>query len=173
MIGHVTISSFTPPWSEGQKTSRQSLTPISGRELVLDSSGAIDWRDRRTRPINCQLSVHRKTQCRLAALCRLRFCCDEHHRPPRACVAWCSRTPEGCEKPGDTTMFSKAKMVLAAALVLGSGVATLANDRDGEEGGFVLSGSMDGVNPAYHPDMRADYAAQQRKAGQSLGSVAA
>ena len=56
-------------------------------------------------------------------------------------------------------MLSKAKMVLAAALVLGSGVATLANDRDGEEGGFVLSGSMDGVNPAYHPDMRADYAA--------------
>ena len=69
-------------------------------------------------------------------------------------------------------MFSKTKMVLAAALVLGSGVATLANDRDGEEGGFVLSGSMDGVNPAYHPDLHAGYAAQQRKAGGSLGSVA-
>lgn len=50
-------------------------------------------------------------------------------------------------------MFTKAKIALAAALVLGSGVAALANDRDGEEGGFVIPGSMDGVNPVYHHDL--------------------
>jgi len=79
-------------------------------------------------------------------------------------------------------MFSKTKMILAAALILGSGVA-LANDRDGEEGGFVLSGSMDGVNPAYHRDLSGapqpnkagrayDYVAPHGKAGQAFNSVA-
>ena len=50
-------------------------------------------------------------------------------------------------------MFSKSKIVLAAALILGSGVAALANEQTEERGGFVLPGSMDGVNPVYHPDI--------------------
>ena len=61
-------------------------------------------------------------------------------------------------------MLSMTKMVLAAALVLGSGFAALANDRDGEEGGFVMPGSTDGVNPAFHRDWLPDHAAQTRKA---------
>ena len=65
-------------------------------------------------------------------------------------------------------MFSMTKMVLAAALVLGSGFAALANDRDGEEGGFVMPGSMDGVNPAFHRDWFPDHAAQTRKVGKIL-----
>jgi hypothetical protein len=47
-------------------------------------------------------------------------------------------------------MLTKTKLVLAALLVLSAGSAALANDDD-ERGGFVLPGSMDGVNPAYHP----------------------
>jgi hypothetical protein len=50
-------------------------------------------------------------------------------------------------------MFRKTKIVLAAALILGSGVAALANDQTEERGGFVLPGSLDGVNPVYHPDV--------------------
>jgi hypothetical protein len=47
-------------------------------------------------------------------------------------------------------MLTKIKVVLAAVLVLGAASAALAND-DEERGGYVLPGSMDGVNPAYHP----------------------
>jgi hypothetical protein len=50
-------------------------------------------------------------------------------------------------------MFSKSKVFLAAALILGSAVAALANDQTDERGGFVIPGSMDGVNPVYHPDI--------------------
>lgn len=50
-------------------------------------------------------------------------------------------------------MFSKTKIALAAALIVGSGVAALANDQTEEGSGFVLPGSMDGVNPVYHPDI--------------------
>jgi hypothetical protein len=49
-------------------------------------------------------------------------------------------------------MFTNTKIALAAALVLGSASAALANDND-ETGGYVLPGSMDGVNPAYHSDI--------------------
>jgi hypothetical protein len=48
-------------------------------------------------------------------------------------------------------MFTKTKIALATALVLSSGVAAVANDQTDERGGFVISGSMDGVNPVYHP----------------------
>ncbi len=41
-------------------------------------------------------------------------------------------------------MLTKMKFALATALVLGTASTALA-------GGYVLPGSMDGVNPAYHP----------------------
>jgi hypothetical protein len=44
----------------------------------------------------------------------------------------------------DIPMLNKTKIVLAAALVIGTASTALA-------GGFVEPGSMDGVNPAYHP----------------------
>jgi hypothetical protein len=45
------------------------------------------------------------------------------------------------------------KMALAGALILGTASVALASENDGgnETGGYVLPGSMDGVNPAYHP----------------------
>jgi hypothetical protein len=49
-------------------------------------------------------------------------------------------------------MFTNTKIALAAALILGTASAALANDND-ETGGFVLPGSMDGVNPVHHPDI--------------------
>jgi hypothetical protein len=58
------------------------------------------------------------------------------------------------KRTGDTTMFTKIKLVLAAVLVLGAGsLGQAANENDGgnETGGFVMPGSMDGVNPAYYP----------------------
>jgi len=51
-----------------------------------------------------------------------------------------------------TTTFTTTKIALATALILGAASAALANDSD-ETGGFVLPGSMDGVNPAYHRDI--------------------
>jgi hypothetical protein len=56
-------------------------------------------------------------------------------------------------------MLTKTKIALATALVLGTASSALANDSDGESGGFVLPGSMDGVNPAYHPDIFGNAAA--------------
>ena len=51
-------------------------------------------------------------------------------------------------------MFTKTKIALATVLVLSSGVAALAaSDQSEERGGFVIPGSMDGVNPVYHPDI--------------------
>ena len=51
----------------------------------------------------------------------------------------------------------KAKIALATALVLSSGVAALAGTKDddggGGAGGYVVPGSMVGVNPVYHPDI--------------------
>jgi hypothetical protein len=66
-------------------------------------------------------------------------------------------------------MSTKTKIALAAALILGTASAALANDSDDEKGGFVIPGSMDGVNPAYHPDIFGN----TRNAGQAYGYVAA
>jgi hypothetical protein len=41
----------------------------------------------------------------------------------------------------------------------------LANDQGEDRGGYVLSGSTDGVNPAYHPDIFVN-------GGNAIGSVA-
>jgi hypothetical protein len=47
-------------------------------------------------------------------------------------------------------MLTKTKIVLATALILGTASAALAAQGD-DRGGSVRPGSMDGVNPAYHP----------------------
>jgi hypothetical protein len=46
-------------------------------------------------------------------------------------------------------MLTKTKILLAAALILGTASAALADSEQND--GFVVPGSMDGVNPAYHP----------------------
>ncbi len=48
-------------------------------------------------------------------------------------------------------MFTKT--ILATALILGTASVALANENEGETGGWVVPGSMDGVNPAHHPDI--------------------
>jgi len=49
-------------------------------------------------------------------------------------------------------MSTKTKIALAAALILGTASAALAGDSNSEPGGgSVVPGSLDGVNPAYHP----------------------
>jgi hypothetical protein len=51
-------------------------------------------------------------------------------------------------------MLTKFKLILAATLTLGTGsLAQASNENDGgnETGGYGLRGSMDGVNPVYHP----------------------
>jgi hypothetical protein len=53
-------------------------------------------------------------------------------------------------------MFTKTKTALSVAIVLGalgSASAALASDHEDQSGGFVMPGSMDGVNPVYHPDI--------------------
>jgi hypothetical protein len=53
-------------------------------------------------------------------------------------------------------MFNKTKTAVSVAIVLGAlgtASAALAGDQTDERGGYVLPGSMDGVNPAYHPDI--------------------
>jgi hypothetical protein len=60
-------------------------------------------------------------------------------------------------KTGDTNMMTKTKMALAAALILGTASGALAS-KDGVDTGAVMPGSMDGVNPAYHPNWFPNYA---------------
>ena len=49
-------------------------------------------------------------------------------------------------------MLTKTKIALAAALILGTASAALAGDASSEpSGGYVVPGSLDGVNPADHP----------------------
>ena len=47
-------------------------------------------------------------------------------------------------------MLTKIKLALAAVLVLGAASTAFA-------GGYVVPGSMDGVNPAYHPRWFPEY----------------
>jgi hypothetical protein len=50
-------------------------------------------------------------------------------------------------------MLTKTKIAFAAALILGTASAALAGSENTEDrGGFVIAGSMDGVNPVFHPD---------------------
>jgi hypothetical protein len=48
-------------------------------------------------------------------------------------------------------MWTKTKIALAALLMFGTASAALAGDQTDERGGYVMPGSLDGVNPAYHP----------------------
>lgn len=51
-------------------------------------------------------------------------------------------------------MFKSTKLAIAAALILSTATAALASkDSSSDPGGFVVPGSMDGVNPAYHPQI--------------------
>jgi hypothetical protein len=48
-------------------------------------------------------------------------------------------------------MFTKTKIALSVAMVLGAASGALAsNEHDGTGSGYVISGSTDGVNPVYH-----------------------
>lgn len=60
-------------------------------------------------------------------------------------------------------MFTKTKIALATALVLSSVATALANEQTEERGGFVIPGTMDGVNPVYHPDIFGSANAQTAK----------
>jgi hypothetical protein len=74
---------------------------------------------------------------------------------------------------GDFKMLTKTKLALAAALIVGTASAALANDSgENNMGGFVKPGSMDGVNPAYHPRWFPDYAAHHGNAGEAYGYAA-
>jgi hypothetical protein len=50
-------------------------------------------------------------------------------------------------------MWAKIRIALAAVLLLGTASAALAGGsrNDGPSGGYVVPGSLDGVNPAVHP----------------------
>jgi hypothetical protein len=52
-------------------------------------------------------------------------------------------------------MLTKTTAALAAALIVGSASLALASDNNSGDysGGFVIPGSTDGVNPAYHRDL--------------------
>jgi hypothetical protein len=50
-------------------------------------------------------------------------------------------------------MFTTTKLALAAVLILGTASAALAENERDEGGGYLIQGSMDGVNPVYHPDV--------------------
>ena len=55
-------------------------------------------------------------------------------------------------------MLNKTKFALAAALILGTASMALAGDQGEDRGGFVMPGSMVGVNPALHPGWFPNYA---------------
>ena len=72
-------------------------------------------------------------------------------------------------------MFTKTEIALCVALVLGgvasSALASNENDGGNETGGFVVPGSMDGVNPAYHPEIFGRSATKTFDAAKAFDSV--
>lgn len=56
-------------------------------------------------------------------------------------------------------MRTRSKIVLAAVLIFATAGAALAANEHDEKGGFVVPGSTDGVNPAYHPTLFPGYTA--------------
>jgi hypothetical protein len=58
----------------------------------------------------------------------------------------------------EISMFTKTKMALAVAMVLGAASAVQANDKDrNDTGGYRVGAkgqSFQGANPAYHPSTR-------------------
>ena len=52
-------------------------------------------------------------------------------------------------------MLTRTRIALATAFVIGIATGAVAggSDRDNDQGGFVMPGSLVGVNPAYHPDI--------------------
>ena len=69
-------------------------------------------------------------------------------------------------------MLTKTKVALAAVLILGTASAALAKDDNDGPGGFVIPGSTDGVNPAYHPEWFPNHA-NTGKGGNDYGFVPA
>jgi hypothetical protein len=60
-------------------------------------------------------------------------------------------------------MLTKTKFALAAALILGTASAALARDSSGAPaGGYVVPGSLAGVNPVYHPGIFGNPATAKR-----------
>src|SRR6516162_10073846 len=77
-------------------------------------------------------------------------------KPGPAPIYWASTATT--TQPGDTTMLKLGKTAMIAPIalsVLGTAAMAGAKDDDGGAGagGFVISGSTDGVNPAYHQDL--------------------
>jgi hypothetical protein len=74
-------------------------------------------------------------------------------------------------------MFTKSKIALSVAMILGAlGSASVAwasgrDDGDSGQGGFVIRGSTDGVNPVYHQDEFSN-AARHTNAGEAYGYAA-
>ena len=65
-------------------------------------------------------------------------------------------------------LIKLTKLALAGALVVGAASAAVAGDNSGEySGGFVIPGSMDGVNPVYHPELAPDSAKARKAYGAS------
>jgi hypothetical protein len=48
-------------------------------------------------------------------------------------------------------MLTKTKIMLAAVLMLGTASAALAEPGQNDSGGYVVPGSLAGLNPAFHP----------------------
>ena len=73
-------------------------------------------------------------------------------------------------------MSSKKTLIAISAIALGIvGAASVAQANDSGEnnqGGFVMPGSMDGVNPVYHPGWFPRYAARRDNAGNTYGYAA-
>jgi hypothetical protein len=71
-------------------------------------------------------------------------------------------------------MLTKTTLALAAILVLGAGSLAQAgeeNDGGNETGGYVLPGSMDGVNPVYHPRWFPRYGKVMRAYGRANRTI--
>ena len=68
-------------------------------------------------------------------------------------------------------MFTNTKIALSVAMVLGAASAALAGSENTEDrGGYVISGSTDGVNPVYHPRWFPGYAAHHGNAGDAYAA---
>jgi hypothetical protein len=74
---------------------------------------------------------------------------------------------------GDTTMFTKTKIALSVALILGAASAALANDKDEPQGGFQVQTWQDIANTRADVENQIRHAFHAGTSGTDYGFVAA
>jgi hypothetical protein len=103
----------------------------------------------------CSTSIHQPLDFAKPSSTTFLILCEEAHlRSAQIRLIKCiDAISASATETGDTTMLINTKIAFAVALIVGTASAALAGDQTDERGGYVMPGSMDGVNQVHHSDI--------------------